>query len=221
MPSEGPPPSERPVRVALADDHNLFRQGTRKIIEEHARFEVVGEATNGHEAVALVRETKPDILLVDYSMPELDGPGVAAQVRKMGGKTRVVGLSMHDKVHYVMAMLDAGACGFIVKTAEADELIEALDNVYRGLGHISPSLTPYLANQLSRADTRSSKKELSEREFELLRYLGAGLAIRECADKMSVGVSTASTYRARLKTKLKLSSTAELIRYAIENGIVD
>lgn len=207
------------IRVVLADDHTLFREGVKRILKDVDGIEVVGEAATGRDAIQVARELEPDVLVLDYQMPDGDAAMVTEQLNGELKHTRILVLSMHANVHYALKILELGAAGFMIKTAEAEELTEAIRSVHRGMGFVSPTLVPFLANQLS-AGTRSEITELSPREFQILRYLGKGLSQAECADDMGISPSAVSTYRARLMKKLGLRTTGEVIKFALENGIV-
>ncbi len=208
------------ITVVLADDHVMVRQGLGQALEEHNGIQVVGQAGNGAEAVQRMAETNADILICDYTMPDGDGPAVTARLLREQPGAKVVVLTMHDNIHYVQKALDAGAQAFVVKSDGLADLISAVHAVKEGRTWITPRLSEKLAQHVRGPKGRHvGLDKLSQREFELLRFMGRGLSLQECSQMMKISESTASTYRARLMTKLDLASTAQIIRYALENGV--
>jgi two-component system, NarL family, invasion response regulator UvrY len=208
-----------PIRVVLADDHALVRQGLLRILEGSRDIEVVGEAADGKRALEVARRLEPDVLLLDYTLPGMDGVLVTEQLRLDRPKVRILILTMHANVHYALKILEAGAHGYLIKAATGNELLVAIRSVHQGKGYVSPTLVPYISRYLGRPSDRSGLDLLSPREFQFLRLVGAGSGLGECAEAMHVTDSTCSKYRTRVMGKLKLENTAELIRFAIENGI--
>lgn len=209
-----------PIRVVLADDHVMVRQGLAQALEEHDGIQVVGQASNGEEAVRRVAETGASILICDYTMPDGDGPAVTARLLKEVPAARVIILTMHDNIHYVQKSLDAGAHAYVVKSDGLEDLIRAVHAVRDGRSYITTRLAEKLSQHVRGPKGRHvGLDKLSQREFELLRFMGRGMSLQECASVMKISESTASTYRARLMTKLELASTAQIIRYALENGV--
>ena len=209
------------IRVVLADDHAMIREGLAGILEEAPGILVIGLAADGPEAVKMILERNPDVLILDYSMPSLDAPAVIEQVIARSPQTRILVLTVHENFHYAVKALDAGAHGFLLKAAAAEELIKAVRRVHSGRPYISPVISQKMLENLKLGHgDRPGLHSLSSREFQLLRYLGSGKRMLECARLMRIDESTVSTYRTRLMEKLGLNSTAELIRYALENEIV-
>jgi DNA-binding NarL/FixJ family response regulator len=207
------------VEGGAADDHALVRQGLLRILGESPDMLVVGEAEDGAKALNLVREFTPDVLVLDYTIPELDGVSVTEQVRRERPGVKILVLTMHANVHYALKMLQAGAHGYVVKAASAEELVEAIRSVHRGSWYVSPVLVPHLARHLSQPSV-GKLDSLSPREFQVLRLMGAGAGINECANALHISESAASTFRGRIMRKLQIRTTGELIRFALENGIV-
>jgi DNA-binding NarL/FixJ family response regulator len=208
------------ITVVLADDHVMVRQGLGQALEEHDGIQVVAQAGNGAEAVRRMAETNADILICDYTMPDGDGPAVTAQLLREHPAAKVVVLTMHDNIHYVQKAMDAGAQAFVVKSDGLEDLIKAVHAVKEGRTWVTPRLAEKLSQHVRGPKGRHlGLDKLSQREFELLRFMGRGMSLQECASLMKISESTASTYRARLMTKLELGSTAQIIRYALENGV--
>ncbi len=210
-----------PVRVTLADDHVMVREALSQILEASETIEVVGQADDGAAALALIREAKPDVAVLDYSMPKLDTLSIIEWVTKQAPETKVVVLTVHENLHYAVKVLEAGAHGFVVKSGAVQELVDAIRGVRDGEVYISPKVSQKVLQHLrAPKGRRGGVEDLSQREFELLRALGAGSSLKECARHLNITTSTASTYRSRLMEKLGLTTTAEIIRYAIDHDIV-
>lgn len=205
------------IRVVLADDHVMMREGLASIVDGQRGIRVVAQADGGHSAVRLTEEHQPDVLVLDYSMPDLQGPAVLGQLRAAGCSTRCLVLSTHESVPYATQSLSAGAQGYVVKSAAVEELVDAILRVQSGQRYLSRSLEGRMAANL--VARPKGLDDLSTREFELLGQLGHARSLQEAAAIMRVSGSTASTYRARLMKKLGLRSTAEIIRFALENDI--
>lgn len=209
------------IRVVLADDHAMVREGLAQILEDSEGIVVVGQAGNGREAVTMAREKNPDVVVLDYTMPETDGAAATREIRLHCPNAKVLVLTVHENVHYALKALEAGAHGFILKAAAVEELVEGIRTVSRGRVYVSAPISEKIAENLRRSKAdRSGLDSLSQREFELLRLLASGMKLQDCARAMKITNSTASTYRSRLMEKLKLENTAEIIRFAIENGII-
>lgn len=209
------------IRVVLADDHSMVRQALARILEESEQIRVVGEAGDGAEALRVIAETRPDVLVLDYSMPGADAPSVLTSLAREHPQVKVLILTVHENIHYAVRVLESGAQGYVIKSAAVQQLVEAIRAVDQGETYVSPEVSQRVIQHLRRPRTaRSGLGALSQREFEMLRVLGAGMSLKECAKQLSISTSTASTYRSRLMEKLNLHSTAEIIRFALENGIV-
>jgi two-component system invasion response regulator UvrY len=206
------------IRVLLADDHAMIRQGLASILEESPGILVVGQAGNGPQALKMTIEKNPDVVVLDYSMPLIDGPALIEQVLEKRPQVKILVLTVHENFHYAVKALEAGAHGFLIKAAAAEELIEGIQRVHSGRVYISQVISEKMLENLrfTRGD-RSGLRSLSRREFQLLRYLGTGKRLQECARLMKISESAVCTYRSRLMEKLGLNSTPELIRYALEN----
>ena len=208
------------ISVVLADDHTMVRESLARVLEDSGRVVVKGQASDGHELVEIVERERPDFVVLDYSMPELDGPRAIETLLKQHKRLKLLVLTVHENAHYAVRAFEAGAHGYMIKSAAVDELVAAIDSVWRGDIYISPKVSQEVWAMMRRPKKeRQGMDALSSREFDALRILGGGLSLQDCAVEMNVSVSTVSTYRARILEKLNLANTAELIRYAVENGI--
>ncbi|HJM62439.1 MAG: hypothetical protein CMN05_04915 [Roseibacillus sp.] len=210
------------IRVLLADDHELVREGLAQILDENSgRFTVVGQAQNGAEILAMVDQTEPDVIVMDYSMPQTDTPAIIGKILQLAPGAKILMLTVHENIHYAVRCLESGAHGYVIKSAAVQELVEAIQSVNRGEVYISPRVSQNLLHHLRKPKShRAGLMALSSREFDLLRFLGSGMSLQDCAQNMAIGTSTASTYRSRLMEKLNLGTTAEIIRFALENEVV-
>ena len=218
----------KPLRVLLADDHTLMRAGLRKLVEGIQGFQVIAEASDGRETVRLAREREPDIVLLDISMPGLNGLDATALIVKAVPATRVVVLSMHTTEGYVLAALRAGAVGYVVKDAAVDELERALRAVGSGQGWLSPVVSRYLFDDYlrlaaSREDAPSAvgNELLTPRQREILQLVAEGCTTRDIAERLCVSLRTVETHRAQLMERLNIHDVAGLTRFAIRSGLVD
>lgn len=208
------------INVVLADDHNMVRESLARVLEESGRVTVKGQASDVASLMATVRYEMPDCVVIDYSMPDLDAPHAIRALLKEHKRLKVLVLTVHENAHYAVRAFEAGAHGYMIKSAAVDELVEAINTVSRGEVYISPKVSQEVWAQLRRPKReRKGLDALSTREFDALQILASGASLQECAEKMKVTVSTVSTYRSRILEKLDLSTTAELIRYAVENGL--
>ena len=209
------------IRVVLADDHAMVREALAQILEESGCIKVVGQAADGPGAVEAATRARPDVLVLDYSMPGLGAPEILSSLGQLLPGLKVLVLTVHENIHYCVQALECGAHGYVVKSAAVGELVDAIKAVSAGEVYISPKVSQKVMQHLRRPKKdRVGLEALSQREFELLRLLGAGMSLKECAERLSISTSSASTYRARILEKLNLHSTAEVIRFALENDIV-
>lgn len=208
------------TQIIIADDHAVLRSGLKMLLNAQDDLMVVGEATNGQEALAAVRDHGPDLLLLDVTMPKTDGLAVLSQLKRMNSNVRVLVLTMHEEEGYLRRALEAGAAGYCPKSAADAELISAIRAVMRGNVYIHPSQAKILIEKMipstSAADTAPA--ELSEREREVLRLVALGNTNQEIATQLALSVKTVESYRARGMEKLSLKSRAALVRYAIQEG---
>lgn len=213
-----------PIRVLIADDHAVLRSGLTMLLAAQSDLAVVGEAGDGSEAVAKTRDLRPDLVLLDLSMPGPSGGEVIRQVLRASPKTRVLVLTMHDDPAYLASAMLAGAAGYVVKKVADTELIQAIRAVHAGRTFVdltrgsNPHPGPAEAGGKSLGE---APKNLSRREVEVLRLLAQGHSNQQIADLIHVSVKTVETYRTRLSEKLGLKGRAELYRFAVESGVLD
>lgn len=208
------------TRIILADDHAVLRSGLKMLLNAQDDLLVVGEATNGPEALAAVRDHSPDLLLLDITMPKSDGLQVLSQVKRAYPNVRVLVLTMHEEEGYLRRALEAGAAGYCPKSAADAELISAIRAVMRGNVYIHPSHAKILIDKMipSATAANASSAELSERERAVMKLVALGHTNQDIAQQLSLSVKTVESYRARGMEKLGLTSRAALVRYAIQEG---
>ena len=207
------------VKILLADDHTIVRQGLKLILSAHPDMEVVGEAANGREAVEMADKLRPDVVLMDVQMPELNGIEATKKMVAAQPRIRILVLSMHKESVYVREIMKAGARGYILKDAIDTELLNAVRSVAKGDGYISPAVAGALNEKAIGA--ASPVDLLSTREREVLLLIAEGKTNKEIATKLNLSVYTVDSHRGKIMEKLNLHSAGELVRFAIKNGLVD
>ncbi|MGH8009246.1 MAG: response regulator [Candidatus Binatia bacterium] len=211
-----------PITVLLADDHTLVREGLRRLLEDCRDVQVVGEAGGGHEALRLAQQLDPDVVVMDLSMPDLDGIETTKRIVSEELRARVLILTMHANEEYALRLLQAGAHGFVGKGAPSQEVVAAIHKVAAGGCYLPPALSAELPRRYARNGTHTSPVAvLSDRELQVLKRLAEGATCREIAQEIHLSVKTVDTYRARLLTKLKLHTTADLVRFALRHRVMD
>ena len=209
------------ISIVLADDHTMVREALARILSEAEGIHVAAQARDGTEVAEAVASTSPDVLVLDYAMPEHDAPGAIEELLARHPGLKILVLTVHENAHYALRVLESGAQGYLIKSAAADELVEAIRRVHAGEIHLSASISQEVLHRLRRPrQSRTGLEALSPREFTFLRTLATGKTLQQCAREMHVSVSTASTYRARIMKKLELESTAQLIRFALDHDLV-
>ena len=212
------------IRILIADDHGIVRQGLRSVLSRDPYFEIVGEAATGLEAVALAGKLTPDVLIIDIGMPELNGIDAAAQIQKSNPEIRIIVLSMHSDETYVLRALNAGAKGYLLKDSAEVDLVPAVHAVYRGKPVFSPQIAQVLLEDymqtLQQKNLQDSYELLTEREKEVLRLFAHGKSNKEAAASLDLSVNTIETHRNSLMKKLNLHNTAEIVLYAVRKKIV-
>jgi DNA-binding NarL/FixJ family response regulator len=211
--------------ILVADDHELVRRGIRGILRAPRGWKVVGEAANGREAVEKANKLKPDIAIVDLTMPDLDGLQATRQIREESPATKVVVLTMHESDQMVRRVLDAGALGYVLKSDLATHLVQAVKHVSAGKMFLTPRVSDIVLKGFLKSDIQPDASEPSQarptpREVEIIRLLAGGKANKEIAAGLGITVRTVETHRAKIMLKLGLHSIADVIHYAIRHGIV-
>lgn len=211
---------KNPITVVLADDHAMVRESLARVLNSHDDVSVIGQAGDGIELVEVLKQYRPDCLVMDYSMPNHDPARLIEELSAKYKSLKILVLTVHENAHYAVRMLNSGAHGYLIKSAAVEELMEAIDTIKDGDVYISKKISPDVWTQLRKPkDKRGGLEALSQREFDVLRILGKGSTVQDCAKQLDVSVSTVSTYRGRVIEKLNLKTTSDLVRFAIENDI--
>ncbi len=217
-------PKSEILRVLLAEDHTIVRKGLRSLLEGEAGIEVIGEAEDGREAIEKVQQLLPDVVLMDITMPGLNGLEATRQIKKRFPEVKVVILTVHANEEYIFQILRAGASGYVVKRAAPTELLSAIRAAYRGDSFLSPSISRKVIEEYVRqADAMAEKDsydKLTNREREVLQLIAEGHSNREIAELLHISVKTVETHRAHLMDKLDIHSTAGLTQYAMRKGVI-
>jgi DNA-binding NarL/FixJ family response regulator len=209
------------IRIVIADDHTIVREGLRQLLALAGDFEVVGEARDGTETLQRVRELEFDVLLLDISMPGRGGMELIKQIRNERPRLRILVLSMHEEHQYAVRAIRAGASGYLTKESASRELASALRKIAAGGAYITPEVGEQLAlGTMSQSDA-PPHTTLSNREFEVLRMLVGGKGVSDVAETLNLSVKTISTHKARMMQKLGVATTTELIRYALQHRLTD
>jgi DNA-binding NarL/FixJ family response regulator len=213
------------MKILLVDDHKMMRDGLRAVLEREPDMKVVGEAADGHEAVERADALAPDAVVMDISMPGLNGIEATRRIVASHPGMKVLGLSINTDRRYVRAIFEAGAVGYLIKNAASDELIQALRVVAQGQHYVSPAVAGTVVEGFVRRDAegppsaQASPAELTSREREVLQLIAEGKTSKDMAQRLGVAVSTVETYRRGIATKLGITSVAELTKYAIRHGL--
>lgn len=211
---------KKKIRILLADDHAVVRQGFRMILAGQADMEILGEAGNGREAVELAEQLQPDVVVMDVAMPELNGIEATRRLAVSAPHTRVLALSMHKDSVYVREILRAGARGYLLKDAADSDLLAAVRAVSRGEGYLSPAISDAVLSDYRRHVTNPIDL-LSSREREVLQMIAEGKTNKDIANVLSLSVYTVDAHRGHIMEKLNLHSTTDLVRFAIRNGLTE
>jgi two-component system response regulator NreC len=218
------PAEARPIRILLADDHNVMRRGLRLLLENQPGFTVVGEAADGRQAVEQAMATKPDVVVLDLAMPHLNGAEAAQRIVEMLPGTAIVILSMHADEGYVLRALKAGAKGYLVKDSAESDLIDAIKAVSAGKAFFSPEVSKVLVEdyvrEMQSRGVEDSYELLTAREREILQLLAEGKSNKDISALLNLSLFTVETHRRNLQEKLNLHSLAELILYAVRKGVI-
>lgn len=212
---------EKQIKLLLAEDHEVMREALRSLLDNNNGFVVVGEAKDGREALAMTEKTSPDVVVMDINLPELNGIEATRQLCERFPHIKVLGLSVHETGRMVAEMLDAGAMGYMPKTSAARELVDAIRTIVAGNMYVSPAVLGSLMQaQKAGAYVHSAFSKLTDREREVLQLLAEGYSTKEVADKLYLSVPTVHTHRQHIMQKLNARGVADLVRYAIREGIV-
>jgi two-component system, NarL family, invasion response regulator UvrY len=209
------------IRILLADDHQMFREGVRCLLEEQSDLTVVAEAGTGDEALARASEHSPDVVLLDISMPGRSGLDLLAELKRRDPGVHILMLTVYPEDRFAVRYLKGGADGYMTKDHTTAELIPAIRKVHAGGKYVSPRLAELLVLSLDRDFEAAPHETLSDREFQVLRRIAAARTVSEIADELHLSVKTISTYRSRILKKLGLRNNAEIMQYAIEQNLVD
>ena len=214
------------LRILVADDHDLMRRGIKALLQSHAGWEVCGEAHTGREAVTKAEELKPDIVILDISMPDLNGVDAAKRIRKSSPDTEVLILSVHYSDQLIRDILEAGVRGYIVKSDSDRDLIIAVETLANHKPFFTPRATEVMLTNFNEGKTRTEPPEtmrdrLTSREREIVQLLAEGKSSKEVASSLNISVKTAETHRANIMRKLQLHTVSELVRYAVRNQIIE
>jgi len=211
------------IRILIADDHKITREGLCSLLENEKDMEVIAEAEDGRSAVRLVREVSPDVVIMDVSMPDLNGIVACRRVLSESKNVKVIGLSMHSDTLFIAEMLKSGASGYLLKDCAFEELARAIRAVYNGKSYLSPRISgivieDYL-HKLSKGKVKDKSDVLTERESEILQLLAEGKSTKQIALKLHISVKTVETHRRQIMNKLDIHTVAELTKYAIRKGL--
>ena len=208
------------IRILIADDHPIVRQGLRRIVEADPGMTITGEAGDAAALLAALETSATDLVLLDVSMPGAPFLETLGALRARHPSIRVLTLSVHPEEQWAVRALRAGSSGYLTKDHSPDQLLDAIRRVYRGGKYVSPTLAEHLAKQLEGGGERAPHELLSDREFEVMRRLGNGLTVSQIAEELSLSVKTVSTYRARILEKMGVATNADLVRYASRYGLI-
>lgn len=209
--------------IVVADDHKIVREGLVKLLEARSDFTVIGEASDGEEAVQMVLEKQPDVVIMDIWMPRLSGIDATRRIGKQGSHAKILVLSMHESRTYVEEVLRAGASGYIVKNSASSDLLQAIDAVRSGASYLSPAITQQVVDAIARPgdSSPSGVAMLTDREREVLQLIAEGLSSKEIANMLGVSLKTIDSHRSNLMEKLDIHKVSGLVRFAIRAGLVE
>lgn len=211
----------RKLRVFLSDDHAIVREGLKTLINGQTDMEVIGEADNGPSAVEQTTHCQPDVVIMDISMPDMNGIQATVAIKHIRPETHVLALSVHEDTSYLRELLDAGASGYVLKRSAADALIQAVRTVARGEVYLDPTLASKIVARFVTQrvpDGEAPTVALSEREADVLRLIAQGYSNKEVAGQLTLSVKTVETYKTRAMEKLRLDSRVGIVRYAVQQG---
>jgi len=213
--------------IIIIDDHPLFREGLKTIISRDDRFKVIGEAGSGHEGLEITKKLKPDLVIVDISLPDQSGIQLTRDLRRLFSETKILIVSMHSKIDYIAEAFQAGATGYVVKESASERLLQGLKSVVKGDYYLDSSVSHAVVENLMKSPLKAAKitdadyASLTPREQEVMRFLAEGLSSKAVAEKLFISPKTVENHRANIMSKLGLHSTIELVRYAAKLGLID
>jgi len=210
------------IRILICDDHTLFVEGVKAMLRNELSLEIVGEARDGRQAVELVKQLKPDIILMDVSMPDMNGFDATRRVHESNSNVKVLILTMHDEEELVARCLEAGAAGYIIKDAPASQLLYAIETVQKGERYLSPNVLKKVVDGYVKNTNRpqTSYDRLTSREREILKLLAEGLTVKEIAVRLNLSVKTVEVHKHNLMKKIDVHDKTELIKYAIQKKLI-
>ena len=209
------------IRILVVDDHTLVRAGLCRLMDSEDDIEVVGQTGSGRESVELCKNLKPDVVILDYSLPDMDGLETTSQILPLKTGAKILILTMYANEEYAIRLIRAGASGFVVKGASPEELLTAVRKVARGGTYISPAILEKMVGRMGKSETETPESVLSDREIQVLVRLARGATTREVSEELHLSVSTVETYRSRLLEKLNLRNNSDLTRFAIRRRLID
>ncbi|UCH41442.1 MAG: response regulator [Gammaproteobacteria bacterium] len=209
------------ISVLLTDDHVLVRSGIRRLLEDSKQVEIIGEADSGEDSIKLAQELKPDVILMDVNMPGIGGVEACRRILQRNPEQKIIVLTVHNEKTFPKRMLEIGAKGYLTKECGVDEMLSAIRLVYNGGAYIAPSIAQQLALSLLPGNENNPIDRLSRREFQVMLMISHGLTNAEISDKLCLSPKTISTYRLRLLDKLGAQNEVDLIKIAVEQGIVE
>ena len=215
------------TRLIIIDDHPLFREGLKTILNQKSKYEVVGEAGSGREGLQMVKKLKPDLVLLDLSLPDIRGLDLIHDILKASVKTRTLIVSMHSKIDYIVKAFQHGAIGYIVKESAAETLLNGIEHVLKGNFYMDTSVSQQVVKKLAGLPakeallTNPGYEALTPREQEVMALLAEGMTVNQIADQLFISPKTAENHRSNIMRKLGLHSSIELVRYAVKIGLID
>ncbi|PKP29894.1 MAG: DNA-binding response regulator [Bacteroidetes bacterium HGW-Bacteroidetes-16] len=211
-----------PIKILIADDHQLFREGLMTLLSSALNIEIVAQAENGKQTIEKAKKLNPDIILMDIGMPIINGIEATGILQMEAPKIKVIALTMHSEKHFIKGMLEAGAYGYLFKNCAYDELIDAINTVYAGKKYLSDDITEFIIHDYigKPKNKQEDDPQLSAREMEILKLIADGKTSREISELLFVSIKTIGTHKQNILNKLNMNSTADLVKYAIKKGLI-